>query len=44
MFVKGINIINISGKIKRKQYEYFFNEIMKKREGERKTGAGKQKG
>lgn len=35
MFVKGINIINISGKIKRKQYEYVFNEIMKKREGER---------
>ena len=35
MVEKGINIINISGKIKKKQYEYVFNEIMKKREVER---------
>ena len=34
MIINGINVINISGKIKRKQYEYVFNEIMKKRDTE----------
>lgn len=35
MIINGISVINISGKIKRKQYEYVFNEIMKKRDTER---------
>lgn len=36
MIINGISVINISGKIKRKQYEYVFNEIMKKRDTESK--------